>query len=48
MYLHNADVADPDIYPDFISGYLSLPLNDGLHNIFMEIPDKDISKKSSN
>ena len=47
IHLHNADVVNPDIYPDVISGYLSVPLTNGLRNIFMNITNKDIPNKSS-
>jgi len=42
MYLHNADVVKK-----FIFRYLSVPLNDGYRNIFMDITNKDIPNKLS-
>jgi len=42
MYLQNEDIVKK-----FIFRYLSVPLTDGLWNIFMEITNKDIPNKSS-
>jgi hypothetical protein len=42
MYLNNADVVKK-----FIFRFLSVPLTDGLWNIFMIIMNKDIPNKSS-
>jgi hypothetical protein len=42
VHLHNADVVKK-----FIFRYLSVPLTDGLWNIFMIITNKDIPNKSS-
>jgi hypothetical protein len=42
MHLYNADVVKK-----FIFRYLSLPLNDGFCNIFMDITNKDIPNKLS-
>jgi len=41
MHLHNADVVKK-----FIFRYLSVPLTDGIRNIFMDITNKDIPNKS--
>jgi len=42
MHLYNADVVRK-----FIFRYLSVPLTDGLWNIFINITNKDITNKSS-
>jgi hypothetical protein len=42
MHPHNADVVNK-----FIFRYLSVPLNNGYRNIFMDITNKDIPNKLS-
>jgi hypothetical protein len=42
IHLHNADVVKK-----FIFRYLSVPLNNGYWNIFMDVTNKDVPDKSS-